>query len=98
MEEVRRRTGPWGLELVMINVWEHLNARAEALQFCQLYGIDGHVLLDEEGSYVQRLGVRGVPCNVLVGEDGVVRDVGITSPGDLWAALCRLGLDLAPLA
>lgn len=74
----------------MVNIWEHNNARAEAQHFCQVHGVDGTVLLDETGEYAERLAVRGVPTNVLVDQDGIVRAVGATSPKDLTAALSEL--------
>lgn len=78
----------------MVNVWEHRNARAEAQWFCQVHNVDGTVLLDEDASYISHLGIRGVPTNVVVGEDGVVTAVGATSPEDMLAALADLSVDL----
>lgn len=90
LEELRRRTGPLGLEIILVNVWEGVDARAEAGQFCQMWGVDGTVLIDEAGDYARRLGVRGVPTNVLVGADGVVQEVGAVTPVELHAAAERL--------
>jgi hypothetical protein len=78
----------------MINVWEHVNARAEAMAFCELYGVEGPVLLDEPGAYAAELGIRGVPANILVDEKGIVRTVGATSPEELLASLSALGVEL----
>lgn len=90
LEDLRRRTGRFGLEVILINVWEGGDARAEAQRFADLWGVDGAVLLDETGSYARELGVRGVPTNVLVDADGVVRAVGATNPDELEAAVERL--------
>lgn len=73
----------------MINVWESGNARAEAEQFCEVWGIDGPVLLDEQAEYARLLGVRGVPTNILV-ERGVVRAVGPLSFEEIVAAVDAL--------
>jgi hypothetical protein len=90
LEEVRRRTARSGLDIVMINVWESVDARTEARNFASVWGVGGAVLLDETGEYAAGLGIRGVPTNVLVGEDGVVRAVGATAPGELNAAVDAL--------
>lgn len=90
MEDLRRRTGRSGLEIILVNVWEGIGARNEALGFCDLWGVEGSVLLDEEGTFAEQLGIRGVPTNVLVDTDGTVTAVGAVTPGDLEAAVRRL--------
>ena len=87
---MRRRTSQLGLDIVLVNVWESVNARAEAQQFCATWGIEADVLLDESADYARRLGVRGVPTNVVVDEHGIVRAVGATTPADLRAAVSGL--------
>ncbi|PZG96282.1 hypothetical protein C1I97_26335 [Streptomyces sp. NTH33] len=74
----------------MINVWESVDAAKEARDFCRVWGIEGTVLLDETGEYAARLGITGVPTNVLVGVDGAVRRVGATTPAELHAAVDAL--------
>jgi hypothetical protein len=90
LEEVRRRTARSGLDIVMINVWESVDPRTEARNFTEVWGVEGTVLLDETGRYAADLGIRGVPTNVLVGADGVVRAVGVTAPDELNAAVDAL--------
>ena len=90
LEEVRRRTARSGLDFVLINVWESVEARREARDFTDVWGVEGTVLLDETGHYAAALGIRGVPTNVLVGADGVVRAVGATTPAELNAAVDAL--------
>lgn len=91
LEALRRRTGQSGLDIVMINVWEHHDAAGEARQFCQVHGVEGTVLLDETAEYLGRLGVRGVPFNLVVDESGIVRAAGVTHPGELEAAVASIG-------
>lgn len=74
----------------MVNVWESVNAAKEARDFCDVWGIEGTVLLDEIGAYADRLGISGVPTNVLVGADGIVRHVGASAPEELHAAVDAL--------
>ena len=70
----------------MVNIWESLDAAAEARNFAAVWDLQGTILLDETGEYAARLGIRGVPCNVVVGPDGVVRAVGVATPGELRRA------------
>lgn len=84
---MRRRTVRSGLDIICINVWENAAARSEARHFVDVWQVEGTVLLDETGEYATRLGIRGVPTNVLVDEHGVVRAVGLTAPADLNAAV-----------
>ena len=73
-----------------MNVWEGVGAREEAERFRELWGIGGPVLLDESGEYARRLGIRGVPTNVLVDADGTVRAVGVVRPDELEREVDRL--------
>jgi hypothetical protein len=96
MEELRRRTGRSGLEIISVNVWEGTDAFAEARGFCELWGMDGTVLVDERGELPGQLGLRGVPTNVFVDADGTVTAVGAGSPGELVTATRRLLGPAAP--
>ena len=73
-----------------MNVWEGTGAQSEARRFCELWGIEGTVLADEEGGLVDRLGVRGVPTNVFVDSDGTVVAVGGSTPLELQALAGQL--------
>ena len=73
-----------------MDVWEGTGAYAEARTFCELWGVEGTVLVDERGELVERLGIRGVPTNVLVDEDGTVTAVGASTPQELEAAVREL--------
>lgn len=73
-----------------MNVWEGTGAQSEARRFCELWGIEGTVLADEEGELVDRLGVRGVPTNVFVDSDGTVMAVGGSTPLELQALAGQL--------
>ena len=74
----------------MVNVWEHVNARDEALHFCGIHNIQGPVLLDATGEYITRLGLRGVPVNIVVNKRGIVQAVGTTTPDEVRATLTKL--------
>ena len=82
-----------------MNLWEGVDARTEASTFCDLWGIEGTVLMDEDGELARRLGIRGVPTNVFVDADGTVTEVGGTTPSALEAATRKLlgpGAELEP--
>lgn len=74
----------------MVNVWEHRDARQEALHFCEVHKIQGPVLLDATSEYINRLGLRGVPNNVVVDKHGIVQAVGTTTPDEIRATLTKL--------
>ena len=85
--------------MILVNVWEGVDAFKEARDFCELWGVEGPVLVDEDGSFVRQLGIRGVPTNVLVDEDGTVTCVGASTPPELEAAVRQLlgpGASLEP--
>ncbi len=77
----------------MINIWESVDAATEARGFARIWGLGGTILLDETGEYAARLGIRGVPSNVIVDSTGVVRAVGVTTPGELNEAVSSLLAD-----
>ena len=87
---MRKRAAKFGLEIVMVNVWEHVDPRREALHFCKIHNIQGTVLLDETGEYITRLGIRGVPHNVVVDKKGIVQAVGVTTPDEVRTTLTKL--------
>jgi hypothetical protein len=74
----------------LINVWEGVGTRAEATMFCDIWRIDGTVLVDETGDYARLLQIRGVPTNVFVDRDGRVTAVGGVAPDELEAEIRRL--------
>lgn len=76
--------------MILIDIWEGTDPRPEVERFCELWGIDGTILLDETAEYARALGVRGVPTNILVDSDGIVRDVGLVRLDELDAAVERL--------
>jgi predicted DsbA family dithiol-disulfide isomerase len=96
LEEWRRRTARSGLEIVMINIWEGVGSEAEAAAFCDLWQIDGTVLVDEPGHYADQLGVRGVPMNVFI-DDGLITGVTGPTPDDLATEIHRLLGPEAPI-
>ena len=73
--------------MILIDVWEGGEARQRAQEYCELWGIEGTVLLDEGGDYARSLGVRGVPTNVLVDTAGIVRTFGAGNPDELYEAV-----------
>jgi hypothetical protein len=74
----------------LIDVWEGGDARSKVRDYCELWGVESTVLLDEEGEYARLLGVRGVPTNVLVDANGTVHAVGVSNPEDLDASVDEL--------
>ena len=79
-----------GLGVVLIVIWEGTDPRPEVERFCELWGIDGPILVDESAEYARSLGVRGVPTNILVDGDGIVRGFGLVRLDELEAAVTEL--------
>ncbi len=77
--------------MILVDVWEGNEARAEAELFRERWDIDGPILLDETGEYARLLGLRGVPTNVVVDADGIVRAVGLSRLDELEQAIELLG-------
>ena len=75
---------------MLVDIWEGTDPRPEVERFCELWGIEGTILVDDTAEYARALGIRGVPTNVLVDEHGIVREVGATELGELYAAVDRL--------
>jgi hypothetical protein len=69
----------------MISVWEGAATRENVAAYCELWDIQGTVLLDEAGDYARLLGIRGVPTNVLVDASGAVHAIGLGDPEALTA-------------
>ncbi len=70
-----------------MDIWEGTDPRPEVERFCDMWGIKGPILLDETGEYARRLGVRGVPTNVVVDADGTVRAFGVARLEELEQAI-----------
>lgn len=90
VESLRRRAGQFGLDIILVNVWEGVGAAEEAAGYCQRWGIEAAVLLDQTARYARTLDVRGVPINVFVDERGTVRAIGATTSEELLAAAAVL--------
>lgn len=72
---------------MLVNVWEGVDAAREAQSFCGIWGIPSDkVLLDETGDYARALSIPGVPTNVFVDGDGIVRGVGASTRRELYAS------------
>lgn len=80
---MRQRAGRFGLDIILIDVWEGAGAAEEAAGYCMRWGLEGTVLLDETADYARRLGVRGVPTNIFVDGNGVVTGFGASRFEDL---------------
>jgi hypothetical protein len=76
--------------VVLIDIWEGTDPRPEVERFCELWGIDGPILVDSDAEYARSLGVRGVPTNILVDGDGIVRGFGLVRLDELEAAVAEL--------
>jgi hypothetical protein len=76
--------------VILVDIWEGTDPRPEVERFCELWGIEGPILLDETAEYARLLGVRGVPTNVLVDSDGTVQGFGLVRLDELDAAVERL--------
>lgn len=83
IESLRRRASRFGLDVLLVNIWEGAGAAEEATGYCQRWGVEGTVLLDESAAFARALGIRGVPTNVFVDAGGVVRAVGATTSEEL---------------
>jgi hypothetical protein len=90
IESLRRRASRFGLDLLLVNIWEGTGAADEALGYCQRWGIEGTLLLDETAEFARAVGIRGVPTNVFIDASGVVRAVGASTSEDLFEEACRL--------
>lgn len=90
VESLRRRTGQFGLDIVLVDLWEGAAVAEEATTYCEMWGLEGTVLLDTTAAFARAVGVRGVPTNVFVESDGTVRAVGATTSEELLRETIRL--------
>ena len=73
--------------MVLVDIWEGTEARPEVERFCEMWGIKGPLLLDPDETLARELGVRGVPTNVVVDSDGVIREFGAARLDELERAI-----------
>jgi hypothetical protein len=76
--------------VILIDIWEGTDPKPDVDRFCEMWGVDSTILLDETAEYAAALGIRGVPTNVLVDADGTIVDVGLVRLDELEAAVDRL--------
>jgi len=84
----RREEARSGLDVILIDIWEGTDPKPDVDRFCELWGVDSTILLDETAEYAAALGIRGVPTNVLVDADGTIVD--LVRLDELEAAIDRL--------
>ena len=70
-----------------MDIWEGTEPRPEVERFCEMWGIKGPILLDPAAELASELGVRGVPTNVVVDSDGIVREFGAARLDELERAI-----------
>ena len=76
--------------MILIDIWEGTDPKPDVDRFCEMWGIDSTILLDDTAEYAAALGIRGVPTNVLVDADGTIVDIGLVRLDELEAAIDRL--------
>jgi hypothetical protein len=76
--------------VILIDIWEGTDPKPDVDRFCEMWGINSTILLDETAEYAGALGIRGVPTNVLVDAEGTVVDVGLVRLDELETAVDRL--------
>jgi hypothetical protein len=76
--------------VILIDIWEGTDPKPDVDRFCEMWGVDSTILLDETAEYAAALGIRGVPTNVLVDSDGTIVDIGLVRLDELDAAIDRL--------
>jgi hypothetical protein len=76
--------------VVLVDIWEGTEPRPEVARFCDMWGVKGPILLDPHGVLAGKLGVRGVPTNVVVDSDGTVRAFGAARLDELEQAIDEL--------
>jgi peroxiredoxin len=72
---------------VLVDIWEGTEPRPEVERFCEMWGIKGPLLLDPDETLARELDVRGVPTNVVVDSDGIVREFGAARLDELERAI-----------
>ncbi len=72
---------------MLVDIWEGTEPRPEVERFCEMWGIKGPILLDPDEALARELGVRGVPTNVVVDSDGIVREFGAARLDELERAI-----------
>ena len=72
-----------GFDVIHVDIWEGTDPKPEVDRFVEMWGLDGTILLDEPGEFARRLGVRGVPTNIVVDADGTVRAFGLARLDEL---------------
>jgi hypothetical protein len=76
--------------VILVSVWEGADASENVAAYCELWDVQGPVLLDESAAYTRLLGIRGVPTNVLVDGSGTVQAVGLGNPEALDVEIAAL--------
>jgi hypothetical protein len=76
--------------VILVDIWEGTDPKPDVDRFCEMWGIDSTILLDETAEYAAALGIRGVPTNVFVDADGTIADIGLVRLDELEAAIDRL--------
>ena len=72
---------------MLVDIWEGTSPRPEVERFCEMWGIKGPILLDTDETLARELGVCGVPTNVVVDSDGIVREFGAARLDELEQAI-----------
>lgn len=75
---------------MLVDIWEGTDPRPEVERFCELWGLEATILIDDTGAFAEQLDIRGVPTNVLVDADGTIAEIGASELDALQRAVDRL--------
>ena len=75
---------------MLVDIWEGTDPRPEVERFCELWGLEATILIDDTGAFAEQLDIRGVPTNVLVDADGTIAEIGASERDALQRAVDRL--------
>jgi thiol-disulfide isomerase/thioredoxin len=72
LQELHEEKSPDGLKVFAVNLQEE---KEKVSQFLKSKNLSLPVLLDQQGEVGQKYGVQSIPFTLVIGKDGVVREV-----------------------
>lgn len=77
LKQLNAAYGDKGLKILAIDIGE---SAKKVQSFAQQEGIDYTILLDSENAVANQYGVTGIPSNILVDDNGIIKYKGVRPP------------------
>lgn len=89
MQKLWRQFSGRPVQFIGVDEWEHSAPLQHVKAFVKTYHLTYPIVMDTGSVYLKKLGLAGIPTNVVIDRAGIIRVVGATDPDELSQTIKR---------